>query len=209
MKLLEDLNWRYAAKKMDTEKKVSEEDIEKVKEVIRLSASSYGLQPFTVLDIRDKAVREKLKPHSWGQSQITDASHLFVFCNQVAVTNDHIGAFMKLKAEITGAPLSALAGYGDFVINKLKEKSKAELVSWTAKQAYIALGSAMVACAELRIDSTPMEGFDAREFDRELGLAEQGLTAAVVLAIGYRSTEDSYQPSKKVRKPIDDLFKVV
>lgn len=206
MQLLENLRWRYATKKMDASKKVSQENIDYIKEVVQLSASSYGLQPYKILEIKNSKLREELKPLSWNQSQITDASHLFVFCNYKMVIDSDVDELIKLKSDINNIPIAKISGYGDFVKGKLKEKSETEMFHWTAKQTYIALSNAMNACAELKIDCTPMEGFENHDYNQKLGLTEKGLNACVVLAIGYRDNEDSSQNSKKVRKYIDKIF---
>lgn len=206
MQLIENLKWRYATKKMDASKKVSEQNINYIKEAVQLSASSYGLQPFKVLEIKNTQLREELKPLSWNQSQITDASNLFVFCNYKMVTEKNINDLILLKSETNSIPITKISGYGDFIKGKLKEKSETEMLHWTAKQTYIALSNAMNACAELQIDCTPMEGFENDDYNQKLGLKEQGLNACVVLAIGYRDNEDASQNSKKVRKPIDTIF---
>ena len=209
MELIENLKWRYATKQYDPSKKVREADIEKIKEAIQLSASSYGLQLFKVLNIENESIREKLKPISWGQSPITDASHLFVFCNYADVQDEHIDDYLNLKAEVQGIEISNLNGYGDFMKSKLKEKSSEEISSWTAKQTYIALANVLNACAELKIDSTPIEGFELDKYNETLGLKERGLEASVVIAMGYRSSEDPTQNAKKVRKPLDVLFEEI
>lgn len=209
MQLLENLKWRYATKKYDPSKKVSQQDLESIKEAVQLSASSYGLQAYKVLEINNPEIREKLKPFSWGQSPITDASHLLVFCNYADVTDQNIDDFIALKSEISGIEHANLVGYGTFAKGKIKEKSPEEITNWTAKQAYIALGNALVACAELKIDSTPMEGFEPAAYNEILGLTKRGLNAAVVLAIGYRHAEDANQHAKKVRKPMTSLFETI
>ena len=209
MQLIENLKWRYATKKYDPSKKISADDLSKIKEAIQLSASSYGLQLFKVLDIESPQIREKLKPASWGQSQITDASHLFVFCNYADVSDNDINQYMSLKAETQELDLDSLKGYGDFVKSKLNEKSIEEKQTWTAKQTYIALSSALAACSELRIDSTPIEGFEADTYEELLGLKTKGLKASVVLTIGYRSDEDHSQYGKKVRKSMDSIFDIL
>lgn len=209
MQLLENLNWRYATKKYDPTKKVSEENINKIKEAIRLSASSYGLQLFKVLDIQSPEIREQLKPASWGQPQITDASHLLVFCGYNDVKDEHIDEYMQLKADTQNFDVSALKGYGDFVKGKMSENSIDQKQAWTAKQTYIALSSALMASAELKIDSTPMEGFEPDQYSEILGLEEKGLKAAVLLAVGYRSDEDETQHGAKVRKSSDALFEII
>ena len=206
MQLIENLKWRYATKKFDASKKVSQKHIDYIKEAIQLSASSYGLQPFKVLEIKNPTVREELKPLAWSQKQITDASHLFVFCNNTEVTESDVDDLMALKSKINNTPIENFAGYGDFVKGKLKEKSVIEMFHWTAKQSYIALSNALNACAELQLDCTPMEGFEADQINEKLGLAKKGLNACVLLAIGFRDNEDASQNSKKVRKSIDTIF---
>jgi nitroreductase/dihydropteridine reductase len=207
MSLLDDLNWRYATKKMDPTKKVSEVKLTQIKEAVRLAASSYGLQPYKVLDIQDPELRLKLKPLCWNQSQIVDASHVLVFCNYIDFREKDIDNMMRLKTEISGLDPEKVVGYGNFVKGKLKEKSKEEMFHWTAKQAYIALGNALMACAELKIDSTPMEGFETAQVNELLQLEKENLNACVMLAIGYRSAEDSNQYAQKVRRASEDLFK--
>ena len=209
MRFLEDAKWRYATKKFDTNKKISESDLDKIKEAVQLSASSYGLQLYKVLIIEDRALREKLKPASWGQTQITDASHLIVFCNYTKLTEAHVEEYVKLKSEKLGVNIDKFKGYSVFVWNKLSERSQEDLNNWTAKQTYIALNNLMMACAELKIDSCPMEGFEADKYDEILGLKEKGLSAAVVATIGYRSEEDETKDWAKVRRPIEDLFEVL
>jgi nitroreductase len=140
---------------------------------------------------------------------VVDASHLFVFCNYISVSDADVDEQMKLKSEAHQKPMAAFAGYGDFVKGKIKEKSSGDIPHWTAKQAYIALANAMTACAELKIDCTPMEGFDAAAYDKKLGLTEQGLTACVLLTIGHRHAEDVAQLGAKVRKPIGQIFKTI
>ncbi len=162
-----------------------------------------------MLDITDTALRAQLLRSTWGQAQTTDSSHFFVFCNHTTVTENDVDALIQLKVKITGASVEQLAGYGDFIKTKLKEMPAAAMQNWTAKQAYIALNSALIACAELHIDSTPMEGFEATAYNEILGLESKGLNACVLLAIGYRHEDDTTQHAPKVRKPIDQLFKEV
>ncbi len=209
MQLIENLKWRYATKKYDASKKVSKKDIDYIKEAVQLTASSYGLQPFKVLEIKNPVLREALKPLSWNQSQITDASHLFVFCNVIEVTDNDVDDLMLLKSNSNDIPLEKISGYGDFVKGKLKEKSENEMFHWTAKQTYMALSNALNACAALQIDCTPMEGFDTDDYNKKLGLKAKGLNACVLFAVGYRHPEDIAQNSKKVRKPIDTIFEEI
>lgn len=209
MGFIEDQKWRYATKKFDATKKISNKDLDILKEAIQLTATSYGLQLFKVLIVENKQKRDLLQPVSWGQSQVIDASHLLVFCNYTEVTEEHLNSFAAIKAKANEIPVENLDGYVQFIQSKLSERSAEEMDSWTAKQTYLALGNLMSACAALKIDSCPMEGFEATQYNEILGLSEKGLAAAVVCPIGYRSDEDETQNAPKVRRSIDDLFEIV
>jgi len=208
MKLIENLKWRYATKKYDTTKKVSEDDLQQIKEAIRLSPSSYGLQAFKILDIKNKDIREKLKLASYWQPQITEASHLLVFCGYADVNDGHIDEYLNLKADTQGFDVELLKEFRNFMKVFIEGRKSGKQV-WTAKQTYIALSNAIAACAELKIDSTPMEGFEAEKYNEILGLSSKGLKADVLLAIGYRSDEDKTQYDVKIRKPMESLFEIV
>ncbi len=209
MQMIENLNWRYATKQFDAAKQVSEEDIEKLMEAVRLSASSYGLQLFKVMVVKDPEVKAKLKPAAWNQSQITDASHLFIFCHYDDVQENHIDEYMNLVGEVRQLPADMLKQYGDFMKNTVLGLDLDTKQNWTARQTYIALGTLLAGCAELRIDSCPMEGFENAKFDEILGLKEKGLKSAVMAAVGYRSAEDQMQHLAKVRKSKEDLFEII
>ena len=203
---LEQQNWRYATKKFDSTKIISNEDLSTLKEAIRLSSSSYGLQPYQVFIIENKDLRAKIQPAAWGQAQIVDASHLFVFANRTDVTNEDIDKYLKNVSETRNIPETALAGYGGFMKNGIGAKSIAEKADWTAKQTYLALANLMNAAAELKIDVTPMEGFVPNEVNEILGFNELGLSTALIAPVGYRSEEDATQHQKKVRKSNEELF---
>jgi nitroreductase len=203
---LENQNWRYATKKFDATKKISTEDLQTLKEAIQLSSSSYGLQPYKVLIIENPAIREQLKPFSWNQTQITDASHLFVFTNFVDVKEEHIDNYMNNMAQTRGLNIEDLKGYSDFMKSKLIDLPNDIKSHWTSKQTYLALGNLLNAAAELKIDVTPMEGFEPEKYNEVLGLDKLGLNASLVATIGYRHEEDATQHYPKVRKPLDELF---
>lgn len=209
MGFIEDQKWRYATKKFDATKKVSNKDLDVLKESIQLAATSYGLQLFKVLIIENPDTRDLLKPVSWGQAQVTDASHLMVFCNFTEVTKEHLNHYAEIKAKASDIPVESLSGYMDFIESALSARTPDQIDNWTAKQTYIGLANLMNAAAELKIDTCPMEGFDAAKYDEILGLSAKGLAAAVVCPIGYRSEEDATQSAPKVRKSINDLFEVV
>ncbi len=209
MELIKNLQWRYATKKFDTTKKVSKNNLNELQEAVQLSVSSYGLQLYKVLIIENLEIRAQLKPVSWNQSQITDASHLFVFCNYTDATPEAIDAFIKQTAETRNLDLEQLNGYGDFIKSKLAEKSDEEKTSWLKSQTYLALGNLLNACAELKIDACPMEGFEPEAYNEILGLDKQGLSAAVIAPIGYRHLEDHTIGQQKVRKSLEVLFDII
>ena len=203
---LENQNWRYATKKFDATKKVSDEDLKTLKEAIRLSASSYGLQPYKIIFVETAELRTKLQPAAWGQSQIVDASHLVVFANITNFGDQEIDAAIQNLTTTRGLPADALKGYGDFMKSKISTLPEEKRNTWTANQTYIALGNLLNAAAELRIDVTPMEGFELSQFNEILGLDAMNLNAAVVATIGYRHESDETQHYVKVRKSNEELF---
>ncbi|WP_298302203.1 NAD(P)H-dependent oxidoreductase [Flavobacterium sp.] len=203
---IKDANWRYATKKFDATKKISSEDLASLKEAIRLAASSYGLQPYKVLIVENPELRAQLQPVSWGQSQIVDASHLLVFANIINFGEKEIDATINNMATTRNLPLEALQGYGDFMKSKLVSLPEDVKNTWTSKQTYLALGNLLNAAAELKIDVTPMEGFEPEKYNEILGLEKLGLNASLVATIGYRHEEDATQHYAKVRKSEEELF---
>lgn len=206
---IENQNWRYATKKFDATKKVSTEDLETLKKAIQLSSSSYGLQLYKVFIIENPAIRAQLQPVSWGQSQIVEASHLFVFANVVDVQENHIDNYVQNIANTRGLALEDLKGYSDFMKSKIVSLPVEQKAVWTSKQTYLALGNLLNAAAELKIDVTPMEGFEPEKYNEILGLNKLGLNAALVATVGYRHEEDATQHYAKVRKPIEELFETI
>jgi nitroreductase len=199
-KIIEDLNWRYATKKFDPSQKIKQEDLDTILEALRLVPTSYGLQPLKYLIIENDTLRSTLKAASWNQSQVTDASHLIVICCHIDTTIEDIDDNILLTSETRKIEFEKLAGYGEFVKKTISQLTLAEKTNWNEKQAYIALGVLLHTLAALRIDSTPMEGFDSEKYDTILNLTQQGLKSVLVCPIGYRSEEDNTQHLKKVRK---------
>lgn len=199
------LGWRYATKKFDPQRKLDESQLHDLLEIYRLSASSYGLQAGKLLVIEDPALREQLKPHAWNQSQITEASHLFVLCHRTALTPEDVDAYMQLAASTRGVDAASLEGFGGMIKQSIAGMSPEHQAVWHSRQVYIALGKLLMGCALMGIDACPMEGFVPAEFNRILELDKQNLSAVVLLPVGYRHTEDAYASAPKVRKPLDQL----
>ena len=203
---IKNANWRYATKKFDTTKKVSNEDLETLKEAIRLSASSYGLQPYKILIIDNPELRAQLQPAAWGQSQIVDASQLLIFANITNFGDAEIDAFIKNLTETRGIPVEAVQGYADFMKSKISILPVDKRNIWTSKQTYLAMGNLLNAAADLNVDVTPMEGFEPEKVNEILGLDKLGLNASLIATVGYRHNEDDTQHYVKVRKSNEELF---
>ena len=203
---IKDAKWRYATKKFDATKKVSTEDFEILKEAIRLSASSYGLQPYKVFIIENPEIRAKIQPAASGQTQIVDASHLLVFANITNFGDAEIDAYIKNLSETRGIPVESVQGYADFMKSKITTLPEEARNTWTSKQTYLALGNLLNAAAELKIDVTPMEGFEPATVNEILGFDKLGLNASLLATIGYRHEEDATQHYAKVRKSNKELF---
>lgn len=198
--------WRYATKKFDATKKISLEDLETLKDAIQLSTSSYGLQPYKVFIIENPELRAKIQPFAWGQSQIVDASQLLVFANIINFGEVEIDNYINNLAETREIPVESVKGYADFMKMKITALPEEQRNTWTSKQTYLALANLMNAAAELKIDVTPMEGFEPENVNEVLGLNTLGLNASLLATIGYRHEEDATQHYKKVRKPKNELF---
>ncbi len=206
---IENQNWRYATKKFDATKKISNNDLETLKKAIQLSTSSYGLQLYKVFIVENPEIRAKLQPFSWNQAQITEASHLFVFTNIVTVNEADIDNFIQNTSLTRGITLENLKPYADFMKGNILSLPVEKQSVWTSKQTYLALGNLINAAAELKIDVTPMEGFEPEKYNEILGLDKLGLNASLVATVGYRHAEDASQNYAKVRKPIDELFETI
>ena len=200
------LNWRYATKKFDISKNIPEVDLEQLLEAIRLSPSSYGLQPYQVFVIKNPELREKLKAAAWNQPQIVDASHLLVFANLKEIDKVYVDAYLDMIADTRNQTREDLSGLENMLDNTVLKFSSEKKNQWASNQAYIVLGNLLSAAANSKIDACPMEGFEAIKFDEILGLKEIGLTTAVIATLGYRSSEDKQQYAIKVRKNKEELF---
>ncbi len=207
MQLLEALKWRYAVKSFDPSKKIAPETWAQLEEALVLSASSYGLQPWKFVVVESAALREELKAHAWGQSQITDASHLVVLCRRKTVDAAFIEKWVARMAEVRGIPAESLDGYKGMMIGDLVDGPRSgQIADWAARQAYLALGNLLTSAAILGVDTCPMEGFAPQEFDRILNLADEDLASVVVCTLGMRSEEDPYAKMAKVRYEKTDVL---
>lgn len=204
--LIQLLNWRYATKKFDAQQPVPEDKVTRILESIRLTASSSGLQPYHVLVVTQAALREQIKTHAWGQGQVTEASHLLVFAAWDDYTPARINAAFDLVNEVRGFKSEGWEAYRQQVLATYPGRGAEVNFQHAARQAYIALGTALLAAAELGVDATPMEGFVPDQVDEILGLKAQGLRSVILLPLGHRAaTGDWLVKLPKVRRPLDQL----
>lgn len=202
MHYLEQLNWRYATKRYNGES-VPETKLHNILEAIKLAPSSLGLQPFEVLVIEDPELREKLAPAAYNQPAITESGALLVFTVWKNITNDQVEAYIDQMARIRQVPVESLDGFKNMILSNTEGKSATDLFQWNARQAYIALGYATAAAALEKIDSTPMEGFNPEKVNEILGLGENGTSAVLLLALGFRDEEkDPLAKLPKVRREV-------
>ena len=205
--LLEQLNWRYATKQFDSNRKISAADWTTIEDALTLSPSSGGLQPLKFIVVTDPAMRAKLSPASYGQRQVTEASHLVVFASKLNFSEADVDEFIKRISTVRGAPVESLAPFREMLVGGIvKSMDEAARNAWARNQAYIALGNLLTSAALLGIDACPMEGFDRGQFDEILGLKAKGYASAVIATVGYRSPEDKYAAAPKVRFTKERLF---
>lgn len=203
------LNWRYACKKFDPTKKIRESDWNVLLESLRLSASSYGLQPWKFIVVQNPEIRQQLLPLSWGQTPVTDASHFLVLTYKEKMDEAHIEKFIQQTAQVRGQDAAALDGYKGMMVGDLVNGPRAQVISWWAqRQTYIAMGTLLTTAAMMEIDTLPMEGLNPVEYDKVLGLEGSGYKTVAAIACGYRAADDKYQFAQKVRFAMNDVVTV-
>lgn len=209
MQLLENSKWRYAAKAMNGDK-VSEDNLNKIIEAISLAPTSSGLQPFEVVIIKNQKLKDEIRKISWNQSVVSDCSHLIVFLAWDTYTADRINKVFDYTNTVRGFKNEGWEDYRQKLLSFYPQRSAEENFNHASKQAYIAFSYAMMAAAELKVDSTPIEGFDPLELDKILNLKDKGLKSCLMLPIGYRQTDNDWLVNlAKVRKPLDELISTI
>jgi nitroreductase/dihydropteridine reductase len=208
--LIEQLQWRYAAKKMNPAKAVPQDKVDRILEAVRLTATSSGLQPYEVIVVTNKEVRAKIQAIAWNQAQITDGSHLLVFAAWDNYTPERINAMFDLTNQERGFVNEGFEAYRQKLLSWYPNRPAEENYAHAARQAYIGVGTALVAAAAEQVDSTPMEGFDPAALDEILGLQARGLRSVVIMPLGYRADEGDWLVSlKKVRRSRENFVSEV
>lgn len=204
--LLDKLQWRYATKKMDANRAVPQDTVDRIIEAARLAPTSSGLQPFEIIVVTSKVVREQIQPIAWNQAQITDGSHLLVFAAWDNYTPERINHMFDLTNEQRGGTNEGWENYRQMLLKSYPQRDAEVNFQHAARQAYIGLGAALIAAAFEEVDSTPMEGFDPAKLDDILQLRERGLRSVAILPLGYRADEGDWLVTlKKVRRPLEQF----
>ena len=208
MNLIETLNWRYATKRM-TDRKVSQDDLNAILEAVRLTPTAYGLQPFKVIVTENKELLHKIHKQVCPQIVIEQCSHLLIFKAFKKFSDEYVEGYlqeMKNSRNSTEEYIDIYRGK----IKKVTQNPVIDMFQWTTKQAYIALGFAMVAAADLRIDATPIEGFNPKALNELLNLDVSKEETVVLLTLGYRDeAEDHLANAPKIRKPMNELIEIL
>lgn len=205
--IVDSLNWRYATKVFDPSQKIPAEIWAALEESLVLTPSSFGLQPWKFIIIQDQALRESLVPHAWNQRQVADCSHLVVMTALRQMDDAHVDANIGRMVEVRGGTADALMGFRKMVTGfRAGAEQQGWLDTWAKLQVYIALGQFMMAASLVGVDTCPMEGFVAAEFDQILGLTGTPYTTAVLCPAGYRSADDKYAVLPKVRFAAVDVI---
>lgn len=204
--VIEALNWRYATKKFDPDKKIPESTWKALEQSLVLAPSSFGLQPWKFFVVRNPDIRQQLVKHSWGQAQVTDASHLVVMAIKKGVGPEDVPGYIDRIAKVRDMPTEKLEGFAEMIKGYFKEPPfPLTPDKWSAKQVYLALGFFLYGAAIQGIDTCPMEGFIPAEYDDILGISEQGYSAVVICAAGYRAADDNAADMAKVRYETDKV----
>lgn len=206
--IIEDLNWRYACKKFDPDKKLTDEQLNDLLESLRLTASSYGIQPWKFVVVKNKDKREQLVGAAYKQAQVADASDLLVLCRPADLDASIIESYIDDICKTRGGNKEDLEGYKNMML-RVVEQEESKKVAWAKNQIYIALGNLMTVCAAMKIDSCPMEGFSPKQFDEILELDKLGLKSVLVCPVGYRAADDKYIDVKKVRYSKEEVIKII
>ncbi|MFY0631517.1 MAG: NAD(P)H-dependent oxidoreductase [Flavobacteriaceae bacterium] len=205
MSSIENLEWRYAVKKFDENKMVSQAKIDLLKEAFNLTATSYGLQPIKLVVLQNKEIQKSLVEHSWNQQQVAQASHVLILCVETNLNGADVeNYFNKVKA-VRNTPDEIINPFKDYLKETISDKSKGDLHAWAKNQAYLALGNLLTVCANEKIDSCPMEGFIPEKYDEILDLTSKNLVSVLVFPVGYRAEDDFMKEQKKVRKNIEEI----
>ena len=205
-KTIEKLKWRYATKRFDSSKTLSEEKLNILKETFNLTATSYGLQPIKLIVVGNADLKAQLMPHTYNQPQVRDASHVLILCVEKNINEDFITDHFKRVEGHRNTPRNILEPFEKALIANFSEKQTPEIRQWMINQLYLTLGALLTVCAMENIDACPIEGFEPEKYNELLGLNKKGLESVIVLPVGYRDESDFFINLKKVRRGVNELI---
>jgi len=206
MDIINSLKWRYATKKFDPSKKLSNKQVEVLKNAFNLTATSFGLQPVKMIVIENKELQEKFVELSYFQRQVADASHLLILCIDTNTTSEDINAYFDLEKETRNVSEATISKFREQLLQMYENKTIEEKQLSAIYQTYIILGNLMTVCAVEKIDACPLEGFIPEKVDKLLNLKEKNLKSVLMLPVGYRADDDIMCEMKKVRKPLNETI---
>ncbi|MDN6310135.1 MAG: NAD(P)H-dependent oxidoreductase [Flavobacteriaceae bacterium] len=208
--ILKEYEWRYATKKFDASKKISDSDMFVLKEAMRMAPSSYGMQPYEMIIVENDKVRQELcEKAGMNQPQIKDASHLIVFANNTKIDEAYLTDYIDSISKVRNISKEDLKGRHQLISSAVTQQSEDWIKNWAKNQAYIGLGNLLATASRMQIDACPMEGFSTEKFDEILGLANKNLSTAVLATLGYRDHADAAKDQKKVRKSKEEFFNYI
>lgn len=204
MSSIEKLKWRYATKKFDSSKKLTDSQLDILKNTFNLTATSYGLQPLKLIVLTNQKIKNSLLEHSFNQAQVVDCSHLLIICIKTNIDGDYVDNKFDLEKKERGTSEEIIKGFRAFLKEEINSKTTEEIELSSIKQAYISLGNLMTVCAFEKIDACPMEGFNSQKYDEVLGLEKLNLKSVLLLPVGFRAKDDFMSKLKKVRIPVEE-----
>jgi nitroreductase len=208
--LLSALEWRYATKRFDANRKIPDDVWNVLERALILTPTSYGLQPYRFVVLTDLEKRAELLAHSWNQRQVVDCSHYVVLTARAKLAETDVDKWVQRLSEIRKVPVESLAAYRGMMVGDVVHGSRGKNShEWAIRQVYIALGNLMTCAAVLGVDACPMEGIVPSEYDRVLGLSDSGYVTAVACALGYRAENDKYAALSRARFDAADLIQKI
>lgn len=206
MTSIQNLKWRYAVKKFDEHKFLTEDQLNTLKEAFNLTATSYGLQPIKLVVLQNKALQQQLVTHSWNQQQVAQASHVLIFCVDTKLNETDVENYFSKVKDVRNTPDEIINPFKEYLKDLIASKQHEDLFTWAKNQAYLALGNLLTVCANEQIDSCPMEGFLPEKYDEVLDLTSKNLSSVLVLPVGFRAEDDFMKDQKKVRKNLSEII---
>jgi nitroreductase / dihydropteridine reductase len=204
--IIEKLSWRYATKKFDPTRELSEAKLNTLKESFNLTASSYGLQPIKMVVVKDGAMKEKLVSATFNQTKVAEASHLLVLCSETQISPNYIKDHFSRVQQTRNTEREILEPFENALLDTFAKMDRDAIIQWMDNQVFLAMGNLLTVCALEQIDACPIEGFRPEAYEELLQLKSYGLRPVLLLAVGYRAVDDMFSGMEKVRRGVEEVF---